>query len=523
MSLPDFPERVNLCSWFLDHNLEVGRGDRTALLYGDESWTYAEVLAQVCRAARLLQELGVQRDQRVLLALSDHPEFVFFWFAAVRLGCVVSHVSPDNRADELAFYLDYTRARVLVAEERLLGASLDPLAAPWLQGVVLCRGDAARPPLPATAGPRLVRWEDVPQDDSVFVPVADTLGEDVGVLLYTSGSTGQPKAVPHRHVDFLWSDALYAQPVLGLTERDVTVSISKLFFGYATGNNLLFPFRAGATVALFPDKSTPERVLDEVTRRRATLLTAVPTVLNQLAQLPDQPGRWDTSSLRVTTSAGEALPAELYGRFRARWGCEVLDGIGSAELFHVYCTNRLGDVVPGSLGRPVPGYELKICDDEARELPSGELGSLWVKGPSMGQGYLLRTESTREHFRGAWFVSADKFRRDEEGRFWFGGRADDLLKVSGRFLSPQEVENVLLSHPAVAEVAVAGFSDRDGLTKPRAFVVLRPGVRADDALAAALQALVKEKLAPWKYPREVHFRDGLAKNDRGKIQRSALR
>lgn len=523
MNLPDFPERVNLCSWFLDHNLEVGRGERTALLYRDERYTYAEVLEQVCRAARLLLELGVQRDQRVLLALSDHPEFVFFWFAAVRLGCVVSHVSPDNRPEELAFYLEYTRARVLVAEERLLGATLDPSTARWLQGVVLCRGSDARPPLPAGAGPRLVRWEDVPRDESVFVPVADTLAEDVGVMLYTSGSTGQPKAVPHRHVDFLWSAELYARPVLGLTERDVTVSISKLFFGYATGNNLLFPFRAGATVALFPEKATPERVLDEVTRRRATLLTAVPTVLNQLAQLPPSAGHWDTSSLRLTTSAGEALPAELYERFRARWGCEVLDGIGSAELFHVYCTNRVGDVVPGSLGRPVPGYELKICDEEGRELPDGELGSLWVKGPSMGQGYLLRTESTREHFRGAWFVSADKFRRDAAGRYWFGGRADDLLKVSGRFLSPQELENVLLSHPSVAEVAVTGFTDADGLVKPRAHVVVRPGVTADDALAAALQALVKERLAPWKYPRQVRFLDGLPKNDRGKVQRTALR
>jgi len=516
MTAPAFPERLNLCTEFLDRNLALGRGDKPALLYGEESYTYAEVLAQVCRAARLLEELGLQRDQRLLLALSDHPEFVFFWFAAVRLGAVVSHVSPDNRPDELRYFLEYTRARVVVAEERLVPA----LASPHLAAIVACRG--AGGPLPEGSGPRVARWEELPADDSAFVPAADTLAEDVGVLLYTSGSTGQPKAVPHRHVDFLHSNALYAEPVLGLTERDVTVSISKLFFGYATGNNLLFPFRAGATVVLFPDKATPERVLDEVTRRRATLLTAVPTVLHQLARTAPEPARWDLSSLRIVTSAGEALPAELYARFRERWGAEVLDGIGSAELFHVYCTNRLGDVVPGSLGRPVEGYELKVCDEQGAELTDGELGALWVRGPSMGQGYLLRTESTREHFRGAWFVSADKFRRDSDGRFWFGGRTDDLLKVLGKFLSPLELENVLLSHPAVAEVAVVGFTDEAGLVKPRAYVVPAAGVAPTEALAEELKALVRTRLAAWKAPREVLFRDGLPKNDRGKLQRNAL-
>jgi acyl-coenzyme A synthetase/AMP-(fatty) acid ligase len=303
----------------------------------------------------------------------------------------------------------------------------------------------------------------------------------------------------------------------------VTVAVSKLFFGYALGNNLLFPFRAGATVALFPEKSTPDRVLDEVTRRRATLLTSVPTALNAMAHLEIEPDRWDWSSLRLTTSAGEALPEELLRRYTARFGHEVLDGIGSAELFHVYISNRPGDVTPGSLGRVVDGYEAKICDDDGTELPDGELGSLWIHGQSAGLGYFMRTEATRQSFRGAWFVSADKFRRDAEGRFWYGGRTDDLLKVNGRFLAPIEVENVLLGHPAVEEVAVVGYEDEEGLTKPRAFVVPRPGAQAGEALARELQELAKRALHPWKYPRQIVFLGSLPKSDRGKVLKKDLR
>lgn len=519
MEAIEFPESLNLCVEYVDRNVREGRGDATALLYGDESFTYRQVLENVCRAANLLEEVGLQPEQRVLLALSDHPEFVFFWFAAVRMGAVVSAVSPDCKPEELAYYLDYTRSRVVVAEERLLGGSLQPESARWLRHAIVCRGDGSGGSLEG----KLTRWEEVRDRLSPDHTPADTHAEDVGVLLYTGGSTGFPKAVVHRHVDFLANTHAYGLPVLGLRPGDVTVAVSKLFFGYALGNNLLFPFRVGATTAIFPEKSTPERVLDEVSRRRATLLTSVPTSIGAMAHLEIEPGRWDWSSLRITTSAGEALPEELLRRYTERFGHEVLDGIGSAELFHVYVTNRCGDVTPGSLGRVVPGYEAKICDDEGRELPDGELGSLWIRGESVGLGYYKRTEETRRSFRGAWFVSADKFRRDEQGRFWYGGRTDDLLKVNGRFLAPLEIENVLLSHPSVQEVAVLGYQDEAGLTKPRAFVVPRQGVRPTEALARELQALAKAKLQPWKYPRQVIFRESLPKSDRGKILKKELR
>lgn len=517
MTAVEFPSELNLSVEYVDRNVEEGRGDDLAILYRDERYTYREVLQNVSKAAHLLCELGLEPEQRVLLMLGDHPEFVWFWFAAVRMGAIVSAVNPDGKPEELAYYLDYTRSRVLVAEERILGEALRPEAARWLKAVVACRGAGG------ALTPKTTRWEERRAELSDVFEPEKTQAEDVCNMLYTGGSTGFPKAVVHRHVDFLYNTHTYGIPVLGLKKGDVTVSASRLFFGYALGTNLLFPFRVGATVALFPEKPTPERILQEVTRRRATHLVSVPTAINAMVQFEPAPGAYDWSSLRLTTSAGEALPPALLERYTHKYGHEVLDGIGSAELFHVYITNRPGEVVPGSLGTVVEGYEAKVCDDEGRELPDGELGSLWIRGESMGLGYFRRTADTRRSFRGEWFVSADKFRRDEEGRFWYGGRTDDLLKVGGRFLAPTEVEGCLLDHPAVQEVAVVGFTDAEGLTKPRAYVVVAGGAPASEALARELQDFVKERIQPWKYPRQVVFMEALPKSDRGKILRTALR
>jgi benzoate-CoA ligase len=515
----EFPKELNLCVEILDRHVDARRDD-VALLFGEERFTYGEVHANVCRAANLLGAMGLEREQRLLLMVGDLPEFVWFWFAAVRMGAVVSAVSPDAKPDELAYYLEYTRSRILVAEERILGLSVDLESARWLRGTVACGPSGG-----SALGGNVRRWGDVAAELPTTHTPADTLAEDVGVMLYTGGSTGFPKAVVHRHVDFLSNAHAYGLPVLGLQKGDITLSASKLFFGYALGSNLLFPFLAGATVALFPEKATPSRILEEVSRRRATVFVGVPTVLNSLVHEEVEGRGFDWSSLRLATSAGEALPPELYRRYVEKFGHEVLDGIGSAELFHVYITNRVGEVTPGSLGRVVPGYEARICDEEGREVPDGELGSLWIRGESMGLGYFLQTAATRASFRGEWFVSSDKFRRDPEGRFWYGGRTDDLLKVGGRFLSPLEVENLLLTHPAVGEVAVVGFFDDEGLVKPRAFVVLREeaGAQERDALAKELQDFVKTHLEPWKYPRQVVFVESMPTSDRGKILRTALR
>lgn len=516
MGAIDPSEALNLCVEFVDRNVREGRGDHLAIVYGDEGYTYRQVLDHVCKAANLLVELGLQPEQRVLLALSDHPEFVWFWFATVRLGGVVSAINPEVPASDLAWYLDYTRSTILVAEEDRLDHTVVPGGS--VAQTVVCRGSGK-----ASLGPNVVRWEDVAGGLSPDHTPAATVGEDVGVMLYTSGSTGFPKAAIHRHVDFVFSTETYALPVLGLTEDDVTVSVSKLFFGYGLGGNLLFPFRVGATVVLFPERSTAETILDQVTRHRATVLIGVPTLLNSLVHLDLEGKGWDGSSLRLTTSAGEALPAELYRRYTERFGHEILDGIGSAELFHVYITNRLGDVVPGSLGRLVEGYEAKICDDEGRELPDGELGSLWIRGESVALGYFRRTDETRRHFFGPWYVSSDKFRRDADGRYWYGGRSDDLLKIGGRYLAPIEVENTLLGHPDVREAAVVGYVDEAGLVKPRAVIVPRQGCEPTEALAHEIREFVRQTLEPWKAPKQVVFRTSLPRSDRGKILKRELK
>lgn len=553
MEAIDPSEALNLCVEYVDRNVREGRGDHLAIVYGDERYTYRQVLDNVCKAANLLEELGLRPEQRVLLALSDHPEFVWFWFATVRLGGVVSAVNPEIPAAEMAYYLDYTRSTILVAEEALLGTTVFPEESPWLSGVVACRGGAGGLPAEGAtgtasvlagsgpnAGPafspiepphaaakihpgKTVRWEDERHRLSADHTPASTVGDDVGVMLYTSGSTGFPKAAVHRHVDFVFNTEAYALPILELTEGDVTVSVSKLFFGYGLGGNLLFPFRVGATVVLFPERTTAEKILEEVSRHGATVLIGVPTLLNSMVHLELEGRGWDWSSLRVTTSAGEALPAELCRRYTSRFGHEILDGIGSAELFHVYISNRKGEVVPGSLGTVIEGYEAKICDDLGHEVPDGELGSLWIKGESVALGYFRRTEETRKHFFGPWYVSSDKFRRDPEGRFWYGGRSDDLLKIGGRYLAPIEVENTLLGHPDVKEAAVVGYVDGAGLIKPRAVVVPREGCHPTEELAGSIRDFVRERLEPWKAPRQVVFRESLPRNDRGKVLKRQLK
>jgi benzoate-CoA ligase family protein len=352
--------------------------------------------------------------------------------------------------------------------------------------------------------------------------IAPTHRDDVCAWLYTSGSTGFPKGAVHKQHDFVFNALTYGLPILGLGPKDIGISVPRLAFGYALGTNLLFPLLAGGSAVLFREKATPEKFFEQLARHRPTVFTAVPTALNQVLNA-EGIDRADFSSLRLTISAGEALPAELYQRWKKRTGVEILDGIGSAEMFHIFITNRLGDVKPGSLGKVVDGYEAKICDDEGRELPRGEVGTLWVRGDSMALEYWQQHDKSKHTFRGDWCVSADKFRQDDDGYFYFCGRGDDMLKVAGKWLSPVEVENALLTHPAVREAAVVGFKDADGLEKPKAFVALHSGYQAGEALAEALKAHVRERLAPFKAPRQVVFVDALPRNDRGKVLYAELR
>jgi benzoate-CoA ligase family protein len=507
------PEALNLCEVFLHRQLPE-HGSRVALRTEKGQWTYRKLAEFVDRATAVYRGLGLVQEQRVLLALPDVPEFAVAWFAAVKAGGVVAAISPEPNADTLRYYLNYTRARILVAHGSLV-QTLQSIRheCPFLQHVLTVES--------AGQGPFL-SFEHEVERASPDERFASTHRDDPAVWLFTSGSTGFPKAAVHKQHDFVYGALTFGLPILGYSPGDICLSVPKLAFGYALGTNLLFPLLAGASAVLFPEKSAPDRLFELIGKFKPTFLTGVPTAFNAMVNSPAV-GDVDFSSLRVSVSAGEALPAELYEKWKARTGVEILDGIGSAEMFHIFITNRVGDVKVGSLGKIVAGYEAKICDDEGHSLPPGEIGTLWIRGDSMALEYWQKHEESKRTFRGDWCVSADKFSQDADGYFYFTGRGDDLLKVNGKFLSPLEVENVLLAHPAVKEAAVVGFKDADGLEKPKAFIVLQDAKAASDALAEELKAFVRERLTPYKAPRLVQFTDGLPKSDRGKVLRSQLR
>lgn len=511
MTLDPFalPEALNLVEVFLFTQARR-RPDAPALYFEDTIITYGQLADATNRATAVFKGLGLEPEQRVLLMLPDVPQFASAWFGAVKAGGVVSAVNPGLKAEEVEYYLNYTRAKLVVVDE-LTAPTIAAARSrcPWLRHVLVVGGaessyDAAL----ARATPD--------------VSFAQTHRDDACVWLYTSGSTGFPKGAVHKQHDFVFNALTYGLPVLGYTERDVCLSVPRLAFGYALGTNLLFPLLAGGAAVLFKEKPTPEKLFELIAKHRPTVLTAVPTALNQIVSA-EGVERVDFSSLRVAISAGEALPAELYQRWKKRTGVEILDGIGSAEMFHIFITNRLGDVKLGSLGTVVHGYRAKVCDDEGRELPRGEVGTLWVSGDSMALEYWQQHEKSKSTFRGDWCVSADKFQQDDEGYFYFCGRGDDMLKVGGKWLSPVEVENALLQHPAVREAAVIGFKDSDGLEKPKAFVALTEGHVASETLAEALKAHVRAGLAPYKAPRQVVFLEALPRSDRGKVLKTSLR
>ena len=511
-----FPERFNLCTYYLDRNLDEGRADEVALVVGAERRTYAEIAARTRRLAAALRRAGVRPEERVLLVVPDRFEFAESFFAILRAGGVFAMVNPLLKCEEYAYYLAYSKARVAIVHTDVL-AEFAPAAkeARLLEHVFVVGGDAGG----FTSYEQALAGE---RADSTAAECEPTGPDDLAGWLFTSGSTGKPKACVHTHADFAWNTETYALGIVRYAESDRCLSVPKLFFGYATGTNLMFPFRVGASSILFEGRSTADELFDQIAAHRPTLLTSVPTMINAMLRSPRMETA-DLASLRVCLSAGEALPPKLYQEWKQRTGVEILDGIGSAEMFHIYVSNRFGDVKEASLGKIVPGYEAAIVGEDGREVPVGEPGLLRVRGGSTALCYWADKAKSRATFQGEWCTSADLFRRDAEGYFYYEGRADDLLKVSGIFTSPLEIENALLEHPAVAEVCVCGCDDEEGLTKPFAFVVLKDGRRGGEALALELKAWIKGRLAPHKYPRWFEWRESLPKNDRGKVARKDLR
>ena len=501
---------MNLTDVFLDRNLRAGRGARTALVIDapdDEprAVRYDELAAEASRFGHLLKDRGLGLEDRVLIVLEDGLEWAAAFFGALKIGCTCAFVNPELSGPELEFYLEDTRAKALVTR-RALEAQRP--------------SGAARPITTVLVDDPGVRAELAHRPTSL-APAA-TVEDDFAIWLYTSGSTGAPKAAVHRARDFVYNTDRYAKDVLQMTDADVTVSVPKLFFGYATGSNLLFPLYFGGTAVLFPDRPTPERLIELIERHRATMLINVPTMIARMATaLAHADPAPDLSSLRLATSAGEALPVELYRRWHELTGVEILDGIGSAEMFHVFISARPGQVVPGSLGTLVPGYEARLVDEEGHPVADGEVGTLDIGGGSSAAFYYNRQDESREVLQGYWVRTKDRMRKDERGYFWYEGRASDVMKVAGRWVQPQEIEACLVAAPEVAEAGVTGFQE-GGLTKPMAFVVLRPGQTLTPALEASLRERVAKALAPYKAPRFIEALERLPRGDRDKLDRPRL-
>ncbi|MDX6613934.1 MAG: hypothetical protein QOD75_3120 [Blastocatellia bacterium] len=530
-----FPERFNMADYFLYHNLEEGRESKVCLYFEDQTYTYGDAARMSNRAGNALRELGVEVEDRVLLVLPDCPEFVWTWFGAARIGAVITMVNPLLPADDYKYYLEYTRARVAVVHHSLIKTFTEAARdATFLRAVMIVGDDDDAPAaisavasgeVGAVAGKaRLVSFSQIVPAQLPICRAADTHRDDIAIWLFTSGSTGHPKGAVHLHHDLPYNTEVFAKRTMGVSENDLTVSVPKLFFGYATGTNLLFPFAVGGATALFAERSTPEKLFAVIERYRPTILTTVPTMINSMLNA-ENADRHDLSSLRFCYSAGEALPVELYHRWKKEIGVEICDGIGSAEMFHIYITNRPDDVMPGSLGRTVEGYEARIVDAQGNEVEVGQMGTLKIKGDSAALCYWNAHEKSKEVFAGDWCTTGDQFHVDAEGYYWYHGRTDDMLKVSGVFVAPAEIENCLLQHQAVLECAVIGAAAADGLVKPKAFVMLREGFAAagDDHLVQELKDFVKSHLAVYKYPRWIEFVTSLPKNDRGKIDRRKLR
>lgn len=511
-----FPERFNLCDYFLDRNLREGRAKKPALFVGDERRSFEEVSLRARRVAAALRRAGVRPEERVLLVLPDGFEFAESWFGVLRAGAVFAMVNPLLKRESFDDYLEYSKARVVITHSDVL-----PEIGPAIRASRLCKTALVVGP---DAGGFTAYEAALANEDphGALAEMEPTGPDDLAGWLFTSGSTGKPKACVHTHADFAYNTETYALQVAGYRESDVCLSVPKLFFGYATGTNLMFPFRVGASAVLFAGRATADELFDQIAKHRPTFLTSVPTMINHMLRSPRIAGA-DLSSLRICLSAGEALPAKLYEEWKARTNVEILDGIGSAEMFHIYISNAPGDVKLGSLGKIVVGYEAQIVDPSGARVADGEPGRLRIRGGSTALCYWADKEKSRETFQGEWCTTADIFRRDAQGYYYYEGRDDDLLKVSGIWVSPLEIENALLDHPAVAEICIVGKEDDEKLVKPLAFVVLRSGWKGCDETAAQLKAHVKAKLAPYKYPRWFEWRESLPKNDRGKVARKVLK
>jgi benzoate-CoA ligase len=507
------PERYNLADHFVDRHTREGRGEKTAIVIGDQRLTYSEVVEQVNRVGNGLLDLGLQEEQRVLLVLPDTPELAAAYFGTMKIGAVAVPTSTALRSSDYAYFLEESRARVAFVHSTLFTEF-----GPALWGQYRCKHVVV-------CGERVdgyVHWNEFLDKAPAELEAAPTSGDDVAFWLWTSGSTGRPKAAVHLHHDWIYCCEHYARGVLDIRASDVTFSSSKLFHAYGLGNALMFPFHAGATTILYPGKPLSKAILETAQANRPTLFFSVPTLYAAMLQEAERT-TYDLASVRLAASAAESLPADIFRRWKQRFGIEILDGIGSTEVLHIYLSARAGRVRPGSTGQAVPGYELALIDEAGQPAPAGVIGDLMVAGPSTAPCYWRRQELTQERMRGRWFFTGDKYRVDKDGYYWYAGRSDDMFRVSGQWVSPIEVESALIEHSSVLEAAVIAFEEETGLHTPQAFVVLRDGHEGSTELVREIQDFVKQRITPYKYPRRIEFLPELPKTAAGKLLRYKLR
>jgi len=520
----DFTARrpYNAVTEFIDVHLTQGRGDKIAFVDPDRSLNYGALQARSIQFAYALRRLGVAPEQRVALLLHDTVDFPVAFWGTIRGGSVAVPLNTFLNLAQYAYILADCRATTLVAAAPLaqtIWPLLDRL--PHLRNIVLV--GAIEDDKPAFPRREVHLFEDAIAAAETTPFTAQTVSDEVAFWLYTSGSTGDPKGVKHVHSSLMATAKLFGQGVLGITEDDVVHSAAKLFFAYGLGNAMTFPLSVGATSVLWPYRPSPDGVFELLRRHRPSIFYGVPSLYAAMLSHPEIGKGAGSDRLRICVSAGEALPAHIGERWREVVGVDVLDGLGSTELLQTFLSNRPGDIRYGSTGKPVPGYEARIVDEQGRELGTDEIGELIVRGPSAGEGYWNQRRKSRRTFAGEWTYTGDKYRRDADGYYYYCGRTDDMFKVSGMWVSPFDVEAALTSHEAVLEAAVIGKEDADGLVKPKAFIVLKNGYVADDGLFERLKVHVKEQAGPWKYPRWIDVRVDLPRTATGKIQRFKLR
>jgi benzoate-CoA ligase len=504
----EIPREYNAAVDLVGRNLAAGRGGKVAFVDDQGQCTYAQLAERIDRVANVLHSLGLRREERIAIAMLDGCDWPALFLGAIKAGVVPVAMNTLLTPSDYEYQLRDSRAQALFVSEPLL-KSFEPIRArcPDLKHVIV-------------QGLQLndLLFKAAPKFDA-----APTTRDDICFWLYSSGSTGAPKGTVHLHSHLIMTAELYAKPVLGIRESDVVFSAAKLFFAYGLGNSLTFPMAVGATTVLMAERPTPDAVFRRLTEKKPSIFYGVPTLYAAMLASPAFPPK-EKLALRTCTSAGEALPPEILKRFTERTGAELLDGIGSTEMLHIYISNRPGDVKYGTTGKPVPGYRMRLVDEQGNVITTpDELGELQISGPTSAIMYWNQREKTKNTFQGPWTRSGDKYSFDKDGYFTYGGRSDDMLKVGGIYVSPVEVEAALVTHEAVLEAAVVGAEDEQKLVKPKAFVVLKPGQQASPAMMTTLQQHVKAKLAPYKYPRWIEFLPELPKTATGKIQRFKLR